>query len=380
MAQDFYEILGVSRNATAEEIKAAYRTLAVECHPDRCPGDQEAEERFKQAAAAYDVLRDPEKRQRYDMFGPEGLRGAGARSFSSYEDIFSAFGDIFGSGLGSIFGDIFGGQARASTRRGRGASLRCEVVINFEEAADGVEKTIVLKRSENCETCKGSGAKPGTSPRECPSCNGRGEVTRSRGFFTVRTTCPDCGGRGEVVDTPCEECKGSGRTEKEREIAVNVPQGIEDGTRLRIPGEGEPGQHGGPSGDLYCFITLEPHPLFERRGDDLLLELPVSYTEATLGKRIEVPTLHGLRTLKIPASTQSGTILRLRGEGFPNVHGYGQGDQLVRVNVEVPRKLSREHQKVIKKLAELEAGSKGTQRQEYEKRLNEYYKKKDARR
>jgi molecular chaperone DnaJ len=378
MAGDYYEILGVPRDASPDQIKSAYRKLAVECHPDRCPGDKEAEERFKQAAEAYDVLRDPEKRQRYDMFGPEGLRGVGTRTFSSFDDIFAAFGDIFGTGLGSIFGDFFGGPrtgGRAAGRRARGASLRCEVAVTFEEAAEGIEKTIVLRRSEHCETCGGTGAKPGTSPTNCPVCNGRGEVTRSQGFFTIRSTCPRCGGRGEIVETPCKDCKGTGLAAKEREITVKIPPGIEDSTRLRIPGEGEPGQFGGPSGDLYCFISLKPHSLFERRGDDLIVEVPVSFTDATLGKHIEVPTLQGLRTMRMPPGTQSGTILRLKGEGFPNVHGYGRGDQLVRITVEVPRKLSKEHRRLIKKLGEMETKSTGPQQVQYQKKLHEHYRK-----
>jgi molecular chaperone DnaJ len=374
MARDYYEILGVSRDAVYDQIKAAYRKLAIESHPDRCPGDLDAEERFKEAAEAYDVLRDPEKRQRYDMFGREGVRGAGMGTFSSFEDIFAAFGDIFGTGMGSIFGDFFGG-AGTRTRRRRGASLRYELSITFEEAADGVEKTIVLCRAERCETCGGSGAKPGTSPRGCPGCGGHGEVTRSQGFFTIRSICPRCKGSGQVVDTPCQKCKGTGLTSQEHEIAVRIPAGIEDSTRLRIPGEGEPGEHGGPHGDLYCFISLEPHAFFERRGDDIIVDVPVAFSEATLGTRIEVPTLHGLRTMKVPASTQSGTILRLRTEGFPNVHGYGQGDQFVRVIVEVPKKLSRDRQKLIKKLAELDANQLGPQKTLYAKKLQEHYKK-----
>lgn len=372
MPRDYYEILGVARDATGEQIKIAYRKLAIECHPDRCPDDPEAEERFKQAAEAYDVLNDPEKRHRYDMFGHEGLRGVGARTFSSYEDIFSAFGDIFGSGLGSIFGDFFG--AGTASRHTRGTSLRCQVSINFEEAADGVEKTILLRRAERCETCSGSGAKPGTSPRGCPACGGRGEVTRSQGFFAVRSTCPQCKGRGEVIDAPCPKCKGTGLTNQEHEIVVRIPPGIEDGTRLRIPGEGEPGERGGPHGDLYCFISVEAHPFFERRGDDLLLEVPVSYSQAALGSHIEVPTLHGLRSMKVPAGTQSGTILRLRSGGFPNVHGYGQGDQLVRIAVEVPKKVSREHQKLIKKLDDFDGKHTSPQKVQYAKKLKEYYK------
>jgi molecular chaperone DnaJ len=376
MPQDYYEILGVARDATGEQIKVAYRKLAVECHPDRCPDDPEAEERFKQAAEAYDALRDSEKRRRYDMFGHEGLRGAGARTFSSYEDIFTAFGDIFGTGFGSIFGDFFGAGAGtgAAARRSRGASLRCQVTITFEEAADGVEKIILLRRAERCENCSGSGAKPGTSPSGCPTCNGRGEVTRSQGFFAVRSMCPKCKGRGEVVDTPCPKCGGTGLTSQEHEIAVRIPPGIEDGSRLRIPGEGEPGEHGGPHGDLYCFISLAQHPFFERRGDDLLLDVPVSYTEAAIGTHVEVPTLNGLRSMKVPAGTQSGTILRLRNEGFPNVHGYGRGDQLVRISVEVPRKLSRDHQKLIKKLEEFDGKHTNPQKLQYARKLEEHYK------
>lgn len=376
MARDYYEILGISRDATEEEIKAAYRKLAIECHPDRCPGDKEAEERFKQAAEAYDVLRDSEKRRRYDMFGAEGLRGVGARTFSSYDDIFAAFGDIFGTGFGSIFGDFFGGPVGTHTRRTRGASLRCEVTVAFEEAANGIEKTIVLRRAERCETCGGSGAEAGTSPRQCPTCAGRGEVTQSRGFFTIRSTCPRCRGKCEIVDTPCPQCKGSGLTSQEREIAVRIPPGVEDGTRLRIPGEGEPGEHGGPHGDLYCFVNLESHFFFQRRGDDVILEVPITYSQAVLGTSIEVPTLHGLRSMRVPAATQGGTILRLRDEGFPNIHGYGQGDQLVRIIIEVPKKLSQDQQNLLTQFDEFERKTPGPQRKEYARKLRKYYKKK----
>lgn len=378
MPRDYYDILGVPRDASAEQVKSAYRKLAVECHPDRCPDDPEAEDRFKEAAEAYDVLHDPEKRRRYDMFGHEGLRGVGARTFSSYEDIFAAFGDIFGTGLGSIFGDFFGGSPGAHAGAGRGASLRCQVSISFEEAAAGVEKTIVLKRAERCETCTGSGARPGTSPRSCPTCGGRGEVTRSQGFFTVRSTCPHCHGRGEVVDSPCSDCRGTGLTSQEREITVRIPAGIENNTRLRIPGEGEPGERGGPHGDLYCFVTLERHTFFERRGDDLLLEVPISFAEATLGTHVDVPTLHGLRSVKVPAGTQSGTILRLRAEGFPNVHGYGQGDQLVRILVDVPKKLTRDQQKLVKALGEMESKHTSPRKTRYIKELKKHYKRGDS--
>jgi molecular chaperone DnaJ len=313
------------------------------------------------------------------MFGHEGVRGAGARTFSSYDDIFAAFGDIFGTGLGSLFGDFFGGGPSMQARRARGASLRCEVSVTFEEAARGIEKTILLKRPERCGNCEGTGAKPGTSPRDCPACGGRGEVTRSRGFFTIRSTCPQCGGGGQVVDDPCPDCKGAGRTVQEREIVVRIPPGIEDGTRLRIPGEGEPGERGGPHGDLYCFIDIERHPLFERRGDDVLLEVPISFSQATLGTHVDVPTLHGPRSMRVPPGTQSGAVLRLRGEGFPNVHGYGQGDLLVRVLVEVVKKMPREQHKLIKKLAELESAHVGPMRVEYTRKLAEYYREKKPR-
>jgi len=375
MDRDYYEILGVSRDATPEEIKAAYRKLAVECHPDRNPGDRESEERFKEAAESYDVLRDAQKRRRYDMYGHEGLRGAGARHFSTYEDIFAAFGEVFGGGFGSIFGDFFGGTTRQGTRRARGASLRCDVEVTFEEAADGVEKTISLRRADRCPACGGTGARPGTSPTRCPGCHGRGEVMQSRGFFAIRSTCPQCRGNGEIIESPCADCKGTGLRRAEREITVRIPPGIEDSTRLRIPGEGEPGERGGPNGDLYCYITLKPHPLFERRGDDIVLEAPLSFTEAVRGIRVDVPTLHGLRTMKVPPGTQSGTILTLRGEGFPNVHGFGQGEQLVRIVVEIPKKPAGEYQKLIKKVAEYEEKHVSPRKLEYTAKLQEYYKK-----
>lgn len=354
--RDYYEILGVSRTATEDEIKKAYRKLALQYHPDRNPDDKAAEQKFKEAAEAYDVLRDAQKRSRYDQFGHAGLEeaGYGAAHFTSPEDIFSHFGDVFGE---SIFDELFGMGGRRGRGRGRarsGPSLRCHLTVTFKEAAFGVSKSIELRRHEICGKCSGSGAKPGSRPSACPMCKGHGEVLQGGGFFSIRSTCPQCRGQGTIVEHPCPECRGQGRIPEKREISVKIPAGIEDLTRLRVEGEGEPGDNGAPRGDLYCDIRVEPHEFFERHGDDLLCELPITFTQAVLGGEVTVPTLEGETTMKIPKGTQTDQILRLRGQGVHNVHGRGRGDQLVRIVIDVPKSLTKKQEELLREFATTE--------------------------
>ncbi len=355
--RDYYEVLGVPKNADPDAIKRAYRKIALQSHPDKNPGNNEAEESFKEPAEAYEILSDPEKRSAYDRFGHRGVGGGGPQ-FSSVEDIFSAFGDIFGGGRGSsVFDDLFGGFAGGRSARrasNRGAHLKVDLEIGLEDVLKGTKKTIEIKRNESCTECGGSGAKPGTSPRRCGQCGGHGFVAVQQGFFAMRTTCPACRGAGEEIDSPCRACGGSGRTPVAREITVTIPPGVEAGMQLRVSGEGEAGPRSGPRGDLFVEVHVKPHALFRRSGDDILLDVPVGFAQACLGAEIEVPTLKGKSTLKIPAGTQPGTVLRMRGLGLPRLDGYGMGNQNVRVVVEVPTKLNSEQEDLLRKYARLE--------------------------
>ena len=358
--RDYYEVLGIPKNADAEAIKRSYRKIALRYHPDKTPGNKEAEERFKEAAEAYEVLADDEKRAAYDRFGHAAV-GGGSPHFHSMEEIFSAFGDIFGGGRGgSIFEDLFGGGGRQGRGASRGAHLKVDLEISLEDVRKGVKKTIEIQRNENCSECRGSGAKPGTTPRRCPDCGGRGHIVRSQGFFAMRSTCPRCSGRGEVIDSPCGSCSGTGRVPQSREVSVTIPAGIESGMQLRLAGEGEAGLHGSVRGDLFCEIHVLPHRLFRRQGDDIVLEVPIGFAQATLGTEIEVPTLEGRSQLTIPKGTQPGTLLRMRGLGLPRLDGYGVGNQVVRVVVEVPTKLTGEQEEMLRKYAEMERQHVGT--------------------
>lgn len=372
--RDYYEVLGVPKNADAGAIKREYRKIALRYHPDKNPGNKDAEERFKEAAEAYEVLSDTTKRDRYDRFGHAGVGGAG-RQFGSMDDIFSAFGDIFGGGRGggSIFEQFFGGRGGAHAERSGGADLQVHLEVTLEEVRTGVKRKIEIKRNEACEKCRGSGAKPGTSPKTCPDCKGSGQIVRSQGFFAMRSTCPRCHGLGEVIDTPCDSCKGNGRVPQKREVTVTLPPGIEEGMQLRLTGEGEAGRRGGVRGDLYCLVKIKRHTLFTRDGDDVLLEIPIGFAQAALGTEIEVPTLQGKSKLKIPAGTQPGTVLRMRGIGLPRLDGYGVGNQMVRVQVEVPTKLDAAQKELLNTYAQLEEQNVGVKQKSFWKKVREIF-------
>jgi molecular chaperone DnaJ len=361
--RDYYEVLGVSRDATEDEVRSAYRKLALKYHPDRNPGDKDAEAKFKEAAEAYEVLRDSEKRARYDQFGHEGLRGRVA-GFQDVSDVFSAFEDIFSS---SFFGDMFGAAS------GRGANIRAQVEIDFEEAAFGVSKVVEVARREHCENCNGTGCRPGTKPEICSYCRGIGRVRQVQAFFQIQTTCPACHGMGSVIKSPCPRCDGAGRAPKRCKIEVKIPAGIEDNTRLRVPGQGEPSDNGRP-GDLFCFIQVRPHPLFQRHGDHILLDVPIAFSQAALGAEIQVPGLGGkTHNLKIPPGTQSGDILQLREEGVPRLNGYGRGDQLIRVMVEVPKKLTGRQEELLREFAATEEANVTPERKSFLKAVKDYF-------
>jgi molecular chaperone DnaJ len=349
--RDYYEVLGVPRTASDQEIKSAYRKLALKYHPDRNAGDKVAEERFKEAAEAYAVLADTDKRHIYDRFGHPGLGGAATGGFDP--TVFTGFEDILG-GLGDIFGigEMFGGQRRRGGPQ-RGADLRYDLEISFDESSHGVETTIQIPRQETCETCNGSGAAAGSKPTTCPQCQGRGQLRYQQGFFTVARTCGQCRGTGSIISSPCTTCRGSGRVQQTRKLTVKIPAGIASGQRLRLSSEGEAGAGGGPAGDLYVVVHVQEHPFFHRDGNDLFCEIPLNYTTLALGGEITIPSLEGDQTLKIPEATQTGATFRLRGKGMPDVvAGRGRGDLLVTVKVVTPRKLTKEQRKVLEQLAE----------------------------
>lgn len=367
--RDYYEVLGVARDASEREISKAYRKLAVKNHPDSNPGDEEASARFKEAAEAYEILSDSDKRTRYDRFGHSGVDGAG-QQFGSAEDIFAAFGDLFGGGA---FGDLFGGRSR--TRRG--ADVRADVTLTLEEAAQGVDKSIVFDRRSVCLTCEGSGSKPGSQVATCTQCGGRGQVLQSTGILRVQTTCPVCRGAGQIIVEPCTDCSGRGQVAKRVELDVTIPAGVDDGMRVRLSGEGESSPNGGPNGDCYVFIQVLRHKLFHRDGDNIILQMPISYTQAALGAEIEVPTLDGTDLLKIGRGTQSGEVFKLRGKGMPNPQGGRQGDLLVQTFIETPKKMSTEQEELLRKLAELEQKDVLPERKNFLQRLTDYFASRD---
>ena len=358
--RDFYEVLGVARGASADEIKKAYRKKAKELHPDRNADNPKAEDQFKEVNEAYDALKDPERKAAYDRFGHAAFEGGGPRpggggaGFNQQGDFASAFSDVFDD----LFGDFMGGRGRpgggGGRRAARGSDLRYNLRIKLEQAYKGTQKTINVPTSVQCEVCEGSGAEGGAEPTTCPTCSGMGKVRAQQGFFTVERTCPTCGGLGQHIKNPCKNCGGQGRVEKDRSLSVNIPAGVETGTRIRLSGEGEAGLRGGPAGDLYIFIEVEPHPLFEREGTDLFCRVPVSMTSAALGGDIEVPTIDGGRSrVKIPAGAQSGKQMRLRGKGMPALRGAGHGDMFIELAVETPVNLSSRQRDLLKEFEDV---------------------------
>lgn len=347
MKRDYYEILGVGRSASQKEIKSAYRKLAVEHHPDRNPGNKAAEEKFKEAAEAYAVLSDPDKRAQYDRFGHAGVSSTGFGGFDP--DIFGDFSDILGDFFG--FGDIFGSTRRRRDQAQRGADLRYDLAVDFEDAVFGTKVKIKVPRLQNCQTCNGNGADPKHGTAVCTSCGGHGQVRFQQGFFTISRTCGTCRGSGQIIRQACSECKGTGRIQKEKVLEIRIPAGVESGTRLRIAGEGESGYGNGASGDLYVVISVKEHPIFKRQADDIYCDVPITITQAALGADIRVPTLEGEQKLRIPEGTQTGTVFRLRGRGVVNINGMGRGDQLVRTVVATPTKLNKRQRELLEQLA-----------------------------
>jgi molecular chaperone DnaJ len=345
--KDYYKILGVSRDATEEEIKRSYRKIAMQYHPDRNPGNKEAEEKFKIASEAYEVLSDPEKREIYDHYGIEGLKGTGFTGFRGFDDIFSAFGDIFEDFFG------FGTTYKRRTKARPGADLRYDLKISFYDAAFGKETEIEIPKDVLCDICNGTGAKPGTHPAICPNCKGTGQVTRSQGFFTISTTCSQCRGGGKFIPHPCKECRGLGRVKVNQKIQIKLPPGVDTGSKLRIRGEGEEGERGGPPGDLFVFLYVEPHDFFSRDGDDIICQIPISFTQAALGSEIEIPTLNGKRNLSIPKGTEGGEIFKIKSEGFPKLRGYGRGDQVVQTVVKTPKNLTKRQEELLREFEEI---------------------------
>jgi molecular chaperone DnaJ len=346
--RDYYEVLGIDRQASEQAIKSAYRKLAMQYHPDRNPDNkEEAEEKFKEITEAYSVLADSQKRAAYDQFGHVGVSSPGGWSPDFSSTIFSDFEDLFGDFFG--FGG-FGRGSRERRRASRGADLRYDLEISLEEAARGLETKIKIPRSETCSDCRGSGAKHGSEPVTCPACGGRGQIRHQQGFFTLSRTCPHCQGMGQVIREACPACRGKGQLQQEKVLGLKIPAGVEEGTRLRVSGEGEAGEMGGPHGDLYVVLRVREHRYFDRRGNDLYYTIPISIIQATLGAEIKVPTLNGQERLRIPEGTQNGTVFRLRGCGMPSVDGRRQGDLYVSVYVVTPTRLSREQRRVFEML------------------------------
>ncbi|HRU14467.1 MAG TPA: molecular chaperone DnaJ [Anaerohalosphaeraceae bacterium] len=373
--RDYYEVLGVEKTATPEEIKRAYRKKAIQYHPDKNPGDKEAEAKFKECAEAYEVLSDPEKRKRYDQFGHDGLQGVGVHDYSrmNVEDISDMFGDIFGD----LFGDFWGRRSRGTQSREpvRGYDLETTVELTLEEVAQGTEKTIEFTRQDLCSDCGGSGAAKGKAPTRCSNCGGSGQVQRAGlgGFFQMVSTCPKCKGSGQIITDPCRTCRGTGLIPCKRTLTVKIPPGVHEGQAIRINGEGEPGRFGGPRGDLYCYVRIKAHPFLMRKDSDLMVTVPLSFTQMALGTTIDVPTLNGTRKLKIPAGTQHGSIFRIRGQGLPDMRTGGRGDLLVQTAVEIPRRLTPEQERLLRQYAEMEARQTGSESSSFFERIRKHF-------
>jgi len=377
--RDYYEVLGIARTADGEEIKRAYRRLAMKFHPDRNDGDgkAEAEIKFKECAEAYEVLSDADKRRRYDQFGHQGVHGQHDFTHMDIGDIFSMFDDIFG-GLGG--GPVGGGTRRGAGGRrqaARGYDLETQVELTLNEVAAGCEKKIEFERQDSCDACKGSGAKPGTTPVTCPQCGGQGRVAQQGfgGMFRMVTACPNCRGRGTVVREHCPNCGGSGRQLKHRSVTVKIPAGVHEGQAVRIVGEGEAGDENAPHGDLHCYISVKPHPLFSRHNNDLVCQVPISFTQAALGAKIEVPTLKGTEKFEIPQGTQHGEVFKLKGRGLPDIRTYKSGDELVQVMIEVPKKLTEQQRKILLDFAALEDSSVMPQKKGFVEKLKGMFDK-----
>jgi molecular chaperone DnaJ len=369
--RDYYEVLGISRDAPTDEVKRSFKKLALKYHPDRNPDNRkEAEERFKEIAEAYEVLGDPEKRRRYDQFGVDGLRGTGFRPFSSVEDIFSF--DLFSS----IFDELglFGSGGGRRARRRRGYDVEHDLDLTFREACFGATKTLEVVRHEPCTSCGGSGARKGTTRRTCSVCGGHGQVQQRSGFFAVRTVCPQCRGAGQIVENPCPDCSGSGRAPRKTPIEVHIPAGIEDGVRLRVPGQGELGDDHMERGDLYGYVHVKPHPFFQRQGDDLICRVPITFSQAALGAEIDVPTIDGAMTkLRVPAGTQSGEALTLPALGVPRLNGRGRGDEHILVSIEVPKKLGARQADLLRELAGIEEKNVTPERKSFFEKLKHFF-------
>lgn len=371
--RDYYEVLGVARTADGDEVKRAYRKLAMKYHPDRAEGDKgEAEIKFKECSEAYEVLSDPQKRQRYDQFGHAGVGGQHDFSHMDIGDVASMFEEIFGGAFGG--GGRRGRQSPNAPERG--FDLETQVELTLEEVAHGAEKTIEFERQDICGECHGSGAKPGTSPVVCPQCGGQGRVAQQGfgGMFRMVTTCPNCRGRGTVVREHCPKCRGTGREGRKRQVKINVPPGIHEGQALRVSGEGEPGANGGPNGDLHCYVTIKQHPLFSRHNNDLVCQIPISFTQAALGARIIVPTLGPQEQLEIPAGTQHGEVFKLKGKGLPDLRSRRPGDELIQVLIEIPKKLTEKQKNILREFAATEDGSVLPQRKSFLDKLKETFK------
>ena len=374
--RDYYEVLGVERSATDEQVKRAYRKLAVKFHPDKNPDDPHAEEKFKELGEAYDVLIDSNKRAAYDRFGHAAFAPGGAGfGGGGFHDPFEIFREVFGGGGfgGGIFETFFGGGERTEDRR-RGSDLRYDMQIKLEEAASGAEKEIEIAKLDTCDKCKGSGAESGSRTITCSICGGRGQVISSRGFFHVSQTCPRCRGAGEVIEKPCQECRGEGRVEKLSRVKLKIPAGIREGSRLRSLGNGEAGTRGGPPGDLYVVIHIREHKIFQREGDDLYCEVPIPFSVATLGGEIGVPTLQGGAHLRVPSGTQSGQMFKLRGKGITNTNGRGHGDLFARLIVEVPSRLNAEQRRKLEEFAELCGDENAPLRKSFFERAKDFFK------
>ncbi len=352
--RDYYEVLNVERTADADEIKRAYRRLALKHHPDKNPGDKEAEQKFKECAEAYEVLSDPQKRQRYDAYGHEGLRGVGMHDFShmGFDDIFSMFDDIFGGGM-------FGGRrsgGRQGRRAARGYDIEIQLELELSDVLTGIEKQLEFERRDTCEVCGGSGVEPGHEPVACPTCGGQGQVAQSGfgGMFRMVTTCPQCRGEGRMIQHPCKSCRGSGLKERQRKLTVKIPAGISEGQAVRVSGEGEPGHNGGPRGDLYCYVKIKPHPFLLRNENDLVARVPIGFTQAALGATIDVPTLEGKTSVEIPAGTQHGAVIQIKDQGLPGLRSHKRGSLLVQVLIEIPRKLTKEQRRLLEDFSRTE--------------------------